>query len=111
MSYVAPVKDIAFLLNHVVGLDKLARLDGFEEASADLVEAILEESAKFTADVLAPLNWVGDQQGSQWNDGAVTTPEGWKEAYTQFVESGWGSLSFPTEFGGQGLPMTVAAAV
>jgi len=111
MSYTAPVKDIAFVLNHVIGLENLSRLDGFEDASADLVEAILDESAKFTGDVLAPLNWVGDQQGSRWQDGEVTTPDGWKEAYTQFIESGWGSLSFPTEYGGQGLPMTVAAAV
>jgi len=111
MSYTAPVKDIAFVLNNVVGLDEIAKLKGFEDASPDLVEAILEESAKFTADVLAPLNWVGDQQGSQWKDGAVTTPDGWKEAYAQFIENGWGSLSFPTEYGGQGLPMTVAAAV
>ena len=111
MTYTAPVKDIAFVLNHVVGLAEIAKLPGFEDASPDLVDAILEESAKFTGEVLAPLNWVGDQQGSQWTDGVVTTPDGWKEAYTQFVESGWGSLSFPTEFGGQGLPMSVAAAV
>lgn len=111
MTYVAPVKDIAFVLNHVVGLAEIAKLPGFEDASPDLVEAILEESAKFTGEVLAPLNWVGDQQGSQWNDGAVTTPDGWKDAYSQFVESGWGSLSFPQQFGGQGLPMSVAAAV
>ncbi len=111
MTYVAPVKDIAFVLNHVVGLADIAKLPGFEDASPDLVEAILEESAKFTGEVLAPLNWVGDQQGSQWKEGVVTTPDGWKDAYNQFVESGWGSLSFPTEFGGQGLPMSVAAAV
>jgi len=111
MTYTAPVKDIAFVLNNVVGLADLASLDGFEDASPDLVEAILEESARFTADVLAPLNWVGDQQGSQWKDGEVVTPDGWKAAYAQFIENGWGSLSFPTEFGGQGLPMTVAAAV
>ncbi len=111
MTYTAPVKDIAFVLNHVVGLDELASLEGFEDASKDLVDAILEESAKFTGDVLAPLNWSGDQQGSQWKDGEVVTPDGWKEAYSQFTESGWGSLSFSTEFGGQGLPMTVAAAV
>ncbi|MFK7861130.1 MAG: acyl-CoA dehydrogenase [Granulosicoccus sp.] len=111
MSYTAPVKDIAFVLNHVIRLENLAQLEGFEEATPDLVEAILEESAKFTADVLAPLNWVGDQQGSRWEDGVVTTPDGWKAAYAQFVDSGWGSLSFPTEYGGQGLPMTVAAAV
>ena len=111
MTYTAPVKDIAFVLNNVIGLADIAELDGFEDASPDLVEAILDESARFTADVLAPLNWVGDQQGSQWNDGEVVTPDGWKEAYAQFIENGWGSLSFPTEFGGQGLPMTVAAAV
>jgi alkylation response protein AidB-like acyl-CoA dehydrogenase len=111
MTYVAPVKDISFVLNHIVGLDKVAALEGFEDASPDLVEAILEESAKFTGDVLAPLNWVGDQQGAQWKDGVVTTPDGWREAYTQFVENGWGGLSFPPEFGGQGLPMCVSAAV
>lgn len=111
MTYTAPVKDISFVLNHVVGLNKISALEGFEDASADLVEAILEESAKFTGDVLAPLNWVGDQQGSQWSNGVVTTPDGWKEAYAQFVENGWGSLSFPPEFGGQGLPMCVSAAV
>ncbi|MDB4222693.1 acyl-CoA dehydrogenase [Granulosicoccus sp.] len=111
MTYTAPVKDISFVLNHVVGLSDVAALEGFEDASADMVEAILEESAKFTGEVLAPLNWVGDQQGSQWKDGVVTTPEGWQDAYAQFVENGWGSLSFPPEFGGQGLPMCVSAAV
>lgn len=111
MSYNAPVKDIAFVLNHVVGLADIAKLSGFEDASPDLVDAILDESAKFTGDVLAPLNSIGDQQGSQWQDGQVSTPTGWKEAYTQFVENGWGSLSFSPEFGGQGLPMAVSAAV
>jgi len=94
MTYTAPVKDIAFVLNHVVGLSEVASLQGFEDASPDLV-----------------LNWAGDQQGSQWNDGVVTTPDGWSDAYKQFVENGWGSLSFPPEFGGQGLPMCVSAAV
>jgi len=111
MTYTAPVKDISFVLNHVVGLSEVASLQGFEDASPDLVEAILDESAKFTGEVLAPLNWTGDQQGSQWNDGVVTTPDGWSDAYKQFVENGWGSLSFPPEFGGQGLPMCVSAAV
>ncbi|MFK7852966.1 MAG: acyl-CoA dehydrogenase [Granulosicoccus sp.] len=111
MTYTAPVKDITFVLNNVVGLSDIAQLQGFEDASPDLVEAILDESAKFTADVLAPLNWVGDQQGSQWQAGEVTTPDGWKAAYSQFIENGWGSLSFSPEFGGQGLPMTVSAAV
>ncbi len=111
MTYTAPVKDIAFVLNHVVGLADIAKLSGFEDASPDLVDAILDESARFTSDVLAPLNWIGDQQGSQWVAGEVKTPEGWKEAYSQFTENGWGSLSFSPEFGGQGLPMSVSAAV
>lgn len=111
MSYNAPVKEILFTLNKVIGLSDLAALKGFEEATPDMVEAILEESAKFTAEVLAPLNWTGDQQGSRLAEGEVTTPDGWKDAYTQFVESGWGSLSFAPEFGGQGLPMSVSAAV
>ncbi len=111
MTYTAPVKDIAFVLKHVIGLSEIAELEGFEEATPDLVEAILEESARFTGDVLAPLNRTGDLQGSQWKEGEVSTPDGWKEAYDQFVENGWGSLAFPPEFGGQGLPMTVAAAV
>ncbi|MGQ7843356.1 acyl-CoA dehydrogenase [Granulosicoccus sp. 3-233] len=111
MTYTAPVKDIAFALRHVIGLSDIAELEGFEDATPDLVEAVLEESARFTGDVLAPLNRTGDLQGSQWNEGEVSTPDGWKDAYNQFVENGWGSLAFPPEFGGQGLPMTVAAAV
>lgn len=112
MSYIAPVRDISFTLNQVIGLADIAKLRGFEEATPDMIEAILEESAKFTGDVLAPLNWEGDQQGARLNDnGDVTTADGWKEAYEQFRESGWGSLSFNPEFGGQGLPMSVAAAV
>ncbi len=111
MSYSAPVKEIQFTLNNVVGLSDIAALEGFEDASPDLVEAILEESARFTGEVLAPLNWTGDQQGSSLSEGGVVTPEGWKDAYTKFVENGWGSLSFPPEFGGQGLPMSVSSAV
>jgi len=111
MSYTAPVKDIAFVLNRVVGLEEIAKLEGFEDATPELVEAILEESAKFTADVLAPLNSVGDREGCTWTEEGVSTPEGWSEAYTAFVENGWGSLSFNPEYGGQGLPMVVSSAV
>ena len=111
MSYTAPVKDISFVLKHVVGLADIASLEGFEDATPELVDAILEESARFTGEVLAPLNQVGDQQGCKWSESGVTTPDGWKAAWDQFVESGWGSLAFNPEFGGQGLPMCVAAAV
>ena len=111
MSYVAPVREIEFMLKDVVGLDDVNSLPGFEEASSDLVSAILEESAKFTGEVLSPLNRIGDEQGSRWSEEGVTTPDGWPDAYQQFVENGWGALSFPTEFGGQGLPMCVSAAV
>ena len=115
MTYQAPVRDIAFVLNRVVGLESVAALPGFEDATPDLVEAILEESAKFTSDVLAPLNRVGDVQGSrlegEGDARGVVTPDGWKDAWNGFVEAGWAGLSFPTEYGGQGLPMCVAAAV
>lgn len=111
MSYTAPVRDIAFMLNDVVGLSDIAALPGNEEVSEDLVEAILEESAKFTGEVLAPLNRVGDLQGSEWSEDGVTTPEGWKEAYAQFTENGWNSLSFSATYGGQEMPMCVSTAV
>jgi len=111
MTYAAPVKDIEFVLNKVVGLDQVSKLEGFEEATEEMVGAILEESARFNNEVLAPLNSVGDQQGSTWSDGQVKTPDGWKEAYQQFVEAGWGALAFPVKYGGQGLPMCVSSAV
>ena len=111
MTYQAPVRDISFVLNHVVGLADVAKLKGYEDATPEMVEAILDASAQFTGEVLAPLNWVGDQQGSQWSEAGVTTPDGWQEAYQQFIENGWGSLAFSVEYGGQGLPMCVAAAV
>jgi len=111
MSYAAPVRDIEFMLNNVVGLEDVAALPGFEDASPDLVSAILEESAKFTGEVLAPLNRVGDEQGSTWSESGVTTPDGWKEAYQQFCENGWGALAFEPEYGGQGLPLCVSTAV
>ena len=111
MTYSAPVKDIEFVLNHVVGLDTIAALPGYEDASPDLVSAILEESARFTSEVLAPLNRIGDTTGSEWTEQGVNTPEGWKDAYAQFCENGWNSLAFDQDIGGQGLPMVVSAAV
>ena len=110
-SYTAPLKDMQFVLTELAGLDKVAALPGYEEATADVVEAILDESAKFTGGVLAPLNWSGDQEGAQWADKAVTVPRGFKEAYRQFVDNGWNALSCNPDHGGQGLPKVVSAAV
>jgi alkylation response protein AidB-like acyl-CoA dehydrogenase len=109
--YSAPVRDMQFVLHELAGLDEIAALPGFGDATPDLVEQILAESARFCAEVLAPLNRPGDVEGSTWRDGAVTTPQGFKAAYRQFVEGGWNALQFPPEYGGQGLPKLVAAPV
>ncbi|MCP5236244.1 MAG: acyl-CoA dehydrogenase [Zoogloeaceae bacterium] len=110
-SYNAPVRDMQFVLKELAGLDEVAALPGCEEASEDLVDAILEEAGKFASGVLAPLNWTGDQEGAKWQDGAVSTAPGWKDAYQQFIEAGWTALAAEPEFGGQGLPKLVNTAV
>jgi alkylation response protein AidB-like acyl-CoA dehydrogenase len=110
-TYQAPLKDMKFLLNQLAGLNEVAKLPGYQDATPDTVDAILEEAAKFASEVLDPLNYSGDQQGSEWNDGEVTTPKGFKQAYKQYVESGWGALPFDSHWGGQGLPKLVATAV
>ncbi|SHL53564.1 acyl-CoA dehydrogenase C-terminal domain-containing protein [Roseibium suaedae] len=108
-SYTAPVDDTLFLLNDVLGLDAYADLPGFADASGDLLEAILREGAKFSEEVLQPLNLSGDQEGcTRHDDGTVTPPKGFKAAYDAFCEAGWGTLSADPEFGGQGLPHTLA---
>ena len=111
MNYNAPVKDMRFVLERVVGMQDVAALPGYEDATPDIVSAILEEAAKFAGEVLSPLNITGDQEGAQWSEAGVTTPSGWKEAYTQFSEAGWNSLAFDPEFGGQGMPGMLSAAV
>ncbi len=110
-EYIAPLKDMRFVLTELAGLDEVAALPGYEEATPDVVDAILDEAAKFAAGVLAPLNRVGDQEGAHWANRAVTMPVGFKEAYRQFAENGWGALDCPAEFGGQGLPKLMAAVV
>ena len=111
-SYKAPVKDMLFLLNEVVGIEKYANLEGFANASPDLVEAVLNEAAKFCEDVLAPINYSGDQQGcTRHADGSVTTPDGFKAAYKAYCEAGWTLLTQPEEFGGQGLPHVIGFPV
>jgi 3-(methylthio)propanoyl-CoA dehydrogenase len=109
IPYAAPVKDMRFVLNQVVGLDRIAALPGYEAATPDVVEAVLEEASKLAADVLAPLNRSGDQEGSVLENGVVRTPKGFKEAYAQYVAGGWNSVPFDPDHGGQGLPWTLAA--
>ena len=110
-TYQAPLKDMRFVLKELAGLEEVARLPGYGEATPDTVDAILEEAAKFAAGVLDPLNRSGDEEGSQWQDGAVRTPKGFQQAYRQYVEGGWPALPFEPEWGGQGLPKLVATAV
>ena len=110
-QYVAPLKDMRFVLNELAGLGEVAKLPGFEEATPETVDAILEEASKFASEVLDPLNFPGDQEGSNWKDGKVITPKGFKEAYKQYTDGGWAALPFSAEHGGQGLPKLVATAV
>ena len=110
-QYTPPVRDTRFVLEHVVGLDRYANVEGFAAATPDTVDAVLEEGGRFVAEVLFPLNMVGDQEGcTRHEDGSVTTATGFKDAYRQFVESGWGTLSAPEAYGGQGMPHVVSTA-
>jgi alkylation response protein AidB-like acyl-CoA dehydrogenase len=110
--YQAPVDDVMFLLGDVFHVDRYNNLPGFAEATPDLVEAVLAEAAKFCEDVLAPLNRVGDKEGCRrHDDGAVTTPTGFKEAYQKLVAGGWIGAAAPAEFGGQALPTAIAQAI
>jgi len=111
-TYQAPLAEIQFVLTELAGLEQVEKLPGYEEASPDVVAAILEEAAKFATNVLSPLNAVGDREGSKrLDDGSVQTPPGFKEAYRQFCDNGWNGLTKSTEFGGQGLPILVGTAV
>ncbi len=110
-TYSAPLRDIMFVLTELADIDGVAALPGYEEASPDVVHAVLDEAAKLAAEVLAPLNQIGDQQGSRLVDGKVVTPDGWKQAYQTFIDSGWNALAFEEQYGGQNLPWLLATAV
>jgi len=110
-EYQAPLADMQFVLRELVDHALIARLPGFEDATLELGEAVLEEAAKFAGGVLSPLNRIGDREGVRWSDTQVATASGWKQAYGQYVEGGWNALACPREFGGQNLPRTLSALV
>ncbi|MCW9033644.1 MAG: acyl-CoA dehydrogenase [Rhodospirillales bacterium] len=110
-NYTAPIEDMRFTLDEIANLNDVAALPGFEDATPDLVEAILEEAGKFGNEVLAPTNRNGDEQGNVLENGVVRTANGFKEAYQQYWEGGWNSVMFDPEYGGQGLPWTLATAI
>ncbi|WP_300532706.1 acyl-CoA dehydrogenase [Maricaulis sp.] len=111
MDYRAPVEDLRFALEEVAAVDTVKSGGAFHEFTDDLTGAILDEAAKLSGDVLGPLNRVGDLKGCTLENGEVTTPDGFKEAYAQFVEGGWQGLQFPAEAGGMGLPRALGVAV
>jgi 3-(methylthio)propanoyl-CoA dehydrogenase len=111
MTYVAPLADQRFALDTIADIQRIAALPMFQSATPDMVEAILSEAGKFSANVFAPLNRIGDTQGAAWSDGNVTLPEGYRAAYQQYVAGGWNTLGANPAFGGQGLPFVLATAV
>ncbi len=108
MSYQAPIKDMLFVLNELAAIQEIAAIEGFEDYGIETAAAVLEESAKFCSEVLAPLNWEGDRFPSTFKDGAVTVTPGFKEAYDQFVQGGWQGVLHPVAYGGQGLPKIIS---
>ncbi|WDE06561.1 acyl-CoA dehydrogenase C-terminal domain-containing protein [Thalassomonas viridans] len=110
-EYKAPIRDIKFVMQELLDCETHYQHLGYQDASIEMIDAILAEASKFTEQVIAPLNQIGDQQGCTWNDGAVTTPDGFKDAYQQYVDGGWPTLSQSEEFGGQGLPHSLNTTI
>ncbi len=103
-SYQPPLQTVNFLLHDVIGLQRLQKLPQYADVNRELTDAILEAAGTFMAEELFPLNMSGDEEGCHWNNGEVTAPKGFKEAYKKYTELGLSSLSAPTEYGGQGMP-------
>jgi alkylation response protein AidB-like acyl-CoA dehydrogenase len=110
-EFVAPIRDMRFVLNELGLLSQAAGLTGCEEVGEELVDAILDEAGKFASGVLSPLNRTGDLQGAVLENGVVRTADGFADAYRAFVEGGWGSVAGPVEYGGQGLPWLINTAL
>ena len=109
-EYKAPVKDMQFVINELADLDSISKLSGFEDATPDLVAAVLEQAAIFAGEVFAPLNHPGDEHGTAIESGAVVSPPGYADAFRQFAENGWQGIGKPVKYGGQGLPFLVHSA-
>lgn len=107
----APQKEALFVMNELLGFEKHYADLGFTDATPDMVEAIFSEAAKFAENVLAPINANGDEEGCKWEDGDVTTPAGFKEAYKQYVDGGWTGMTHPEELGGQNLPYSLGSVM
>lgn len=110
-EYKAPLRDYKFVMQEFLNSQEHYQSLNYDDASSDMVDAILSEAAKFTEQVIAPINQIGDQQGCHWENGSVTTPGGFKEAYQQYIAGGWPTLSQSEEFGGQGLPHSINTLV
>ncbi len=110
-AYRVPVEDIRFGLQHLIGRNRLNQLPACEALDDELMSAVIDEAARFAEQVLAPLNATGDRQGCRFDQGRVTTPDGWAGAYAQFREAGWTGLCLPETLGGQALPKVLAMAV
>ncbi len=111
VPYAPPLADIRFLLTRLIGLERLSALPACESVGDDVIEAVLDETAKIAGEIFAPLNDVGDKIGAKFENGNVTMPPGFKDAYQAFVDGGWNGLPVETEIGGQGLPWSIAMPV
>src|SRR6478752_6273223 len=109
MSYTPPFKDMMFVIENLADIARVSQLPGLADSNLDTAGAILDEGAKLAAEVIAPLNALGDQRPSTWHDGHVKATPGFGDAYRQYAEGGWQGISHPTDFGGQGLAKLIAS--